>query len=613
MTFDVAKNPTHVGAQRGETPIFKRKLNGQTSISHSCTDPTSRVPLDHNGLYMNNFDDGWDTSIAERARRALLDRAHSSKVARTGSSPVSPLRVLPTNLLIQVPSCLGNRSINKEEKCEKYEEESHFMPSLFSSVMPAREYAKRYLQLLQTGATHFRTPSPCGPSPHLPPTPIELGSHNSSEESQIDVWPGKHWHPEVYRMTRKAQAGLIAGKRPVLAEGCLSGSYIMRDPCSRLCAVFKPMDEEPSGPNNPKRSESLFGELTSPVKGRVTAGGGAVRECIAWLLDKENRAAVPPTSMATALSPFFRGEHEKHGSLQVYMRHECSAEDIGPSLFPLRDVQEIALLDIRLLNQDRHCGNILVSEARNMEECFPCAASDCTSSASITPCPLKVDSDGDEIMVEFGSSSTLLSVARTPPVFSTRLQVPTAPETIVSEKRRVASKSFDGTHRDESVGVRLIPIDHGFCLPYPRSMVDTDLAWLQWPQSHTPLAASQRSYIASLDPEQDIKLIQEVLGDLAPPQEYLMSIYIGTTLLQKGVEMGLSLYDIGCLMTRNGDPDEPSKLEWAVEMAAVNKNGVQQSSSLGVENCGTPFKQALGTTLDRIVREVCASKGLCKE
>ncbi len=475
----------------------------------SCNDAASLVPLDHHGLY--NSDDGRARSIAERARCALLDMdmAHSSKVAKVGSPPAAPLRILPMNLSIQVPWYPINRSMNKE-KCGKHEKELLFMPSLFSAMVPARECVRQCSRLFQTKATHLRTPSPCGPSPPLPPTPLELGSSSSSsEESQIDVWPGKHWHPEVYRMARKAQAGLITGKRPVLAEGCSSGSYILRDPSSRLCAVFKPTDEEPSGPNNPKRNNSMLGELRSPVKGRVAAGGGAVRECIAWLLDKENRAAVPPTSMATALSPFFRGEHPKHGSLQVYTRHESSAEDIGPSLFPLRDVQEIALLDIRLLNQDRHCGNILVSEARNLEECFPCVEcrADCTSATSITSCPLKVDSDGDEIMVEFGSS-TLPSIARTPPAFSTPLQSSTV-QTPVSQKRRYASRSFDGTHFDESVGVRLIPIDHGFCLPHPRSMLDTDLAWLQWPQSHIPLDESRRSYVESLDPEQDIKLIQD--------------------------------------------------------------------------------------------------------
>ena len=46
--------------------------------------------------------------------------------------------------------------------------------------------------------------------------------------------------------------------------------------------------------------------------------------------------------------------------MQVYVHHECSAEDLGPSLFSQRDVIAIAMHDIRTVNQDRHVGNILV-------------------------------------------------------------------------------------------------------------------------------------------------------------------------------------------------------------------------------------------------------------
>ncbi len=595
--------------------------------------------LDIDGLC--NFNEDRVKAITAKECHAMLDASHSSKVAKIGCSPNPPLRALSTNLSIQVPTLyLGSRSMDVG-KFKERKKDSRFKPSLFSSMVPATECVRRPSLLSRhslPAATHLRTPSPAGPSPQLPPTPLDLGSY-SSEKSAIDVWPGLHWHPETYRVAKKAQEGLIAGRQPVLAEGCLSGSYMMRAPSRRLCAVFKPTDEEPSGPNNP-RKDNLFGELSTPVKGRVAAGGGAVRECIAWLLDKENRAAVPPTSMATALSPFFNGKHPKHGSLQVYMRHECSAEDVGPSLFPLRDVQEIAILDIRLLNQDRHCGNILVSETSNLEECLPSV--ECRSETSnleeCLPC-LKYHSDysrstrdgsflsstkdgpgdsavitsnGDEIMDEFESSAaspwSVLSSICPSKSFSSPLPSSTVRSPVRTE--RCVSGVDDAMHSDAGDGIRLIPIDHGFCLPHPRSMLDTDLAWLQWPQSNIPLDASQCSYVASLDPEQDIKHIQEVLGDLAPPQEYLMSIFIGTTLLQKGVEKGLTLYDIGCLMTRNGDPDKPSKLEWAVEMTAASKK--RGENNLSVENCDASYKQALDTAISTIVHEVCVIKGLCK-
>ena len=41
-----------------------------------------------------------------------------------------------------------------------------------------------------------------------------------------------------------------------------------------------------------------------------------------------------------------------------YQRHVCA--QIGPSSFSVADVHRIGILDIRLMNMDRHGGNILV-------------------------------------------------------------------------------------------------------------------------------------------------------------------------------------------------------------------------------------------------------------
>jgi hypothetical protein len=33
---------------------------------------------------------------------------------------------------------------------------------------------------------------------------------------------------------------------------------------------------------------------------------------------------------------------------------------------------------------------------------------------------------------------------------------------------------------DEATKLKLVPIDHGFCLPHALAMSDTDFAWLHW-------------------------------------------------------------------------------------------------------------------------------------
>jgi hypothetical protein len=47
-------------------------------------------------------------------------------------------------------------------------------------------------------------------------------------------------------------------------------------------------------------------------------------------------------------------------SLQTYVKHECSAEDVGPLLLPVDQLRRISILDIRTFNSDRHSGNILL-------------------------------------------------------------------------------------------------------------------------------------------------------------------------------------------------------------------------------------------------------------
>lgn len=50
----------------------------------------------------------------------------------------------------------------------------------------------------------------------------------------------------------------------------------------------------------------------------------------------------------------------KTGSLQEYTSHDSSAEDCGHSVFPVAAVHRIGILDVRVMNTDRHCGNILI-------------------------------------------------------------------------------------------------------------------------------------------------------------------------------------------------------------------------------------------------------------
>lgn len=60
-------------------------------------------------------------------------------------------------------------------------------------------------------------------------------------------------------------------------------------------AIFKPVDEEPHAPNNPRGMKGEFGSTT--CRESLRSGELTVREVTAYLLDHEGFASVPPTGL----------------------------------------------------------------------------------------------------------------------------------------------------------------------------------------------------------------------------------------------------------------------------------------------------------------------------
>ncbi|GMY30550.1 phosphatidylinositol 4-kinase gamma 4-like [Fagus crenata] len=92
----------------------------------------------------------------------------------------------------------------------------------------------------------------------------------------------------------------------------------------------------------------------------------------------------------------------------------------------------------------------------------------------------------------------------------------------------------------------LIPIDHGYCLPY--NFEDCTFDWLYWPQARQPYSPDTIDYINSLDAERDIALLKFYGWDI--PLECARTLHISTMLLKKGVEKGLTPFAIGSIMCR---------------------------------------------------------------
>lgn len=135
-----------------------------------------------------------------------------------------------------------------------------------------------------------------------------------------------------------------------------SGVYFMKNQYDRRRAVFKPADEE---------SLFLEGFDGGDIKPGCTAGEGYLKEVAASLLDRDGFHGVPRTVVAQYTHNVFDNcgvPSAKVGSLQEFVPSEGTSEDVGFSKFSSRDVHKIGLLDCRILNLDRHLGNILLTE-----------------------------------------------------------------------------------------------------------------------------------------------------------------------------------------------------------------------------------------------------------
>lgn len=319
--------------------------------------------------------------------------------------------------------------------------------------------------------------------------------------------------PKGMRLVKEVAEGFENSVSPEKSEEGLGGTYFMADATGQHVAIFKPCDEEPFAPCNPK---GFVGRtLGDPgLKPTIPVGEAALREVAAYLLDHNSFAKIPTTLLMRASHPIFNsnsgpisssgGESTspgcqevdlpvKLGSMQEYVSHFCDSTEMGTSKFSISDVQRIAILDIRLYNTDRHAGNILVRKI---------------------------------------PSSRALTQDHQQPHHS---------------------------HQFGETGYELIPIDHGFCLP--EALEPPYFEWQHWSQARMPLGDKEREYIKNIDIEADKALLRSELPVLR--EESLRTMEVSTTLLKKCVAAGLSLNEVAEIMTRPlvGMDKEKSDLE----------------------------------------------------
>ena len=196
-------------------------------------------------------------------------------------------------------------------------------------------------------------------------------------------------------LVQEARRAFALGLKPEFVLDGSGGTYFLHDAHKNKIAVFKPSDEEPYAPANPRGYLPIGGSDEQSLRKGLAPGEACIREVAAFLLDHDGMCSVPMTTLVEARHSAFNnngsrmtvanggaaiGSHsisapteagiassvtpKKVGSFQEFVRCDgTTMDDISPSLLSIEEVQKIALLDIRILNADRNAANLLVRRA----------------------------------------------------------------------------------------------------------------------------------------------------------------------------------------------------------------------------------------------------------
>ncbi|TKW25550.1 hypothetical protein SEVIR_3G126300v4 [Setaria viridis] len=151
----------------------------------------------------------------------------------------------------------------------------------------------------------------------------------------------------------------------------------------------------------------------------------------------------------------------------------------------------------------------------------------------------------------------------------------------------------------EGRGMSLVPIDHGYCLP--ESFEDCTFEWLYWPQSREPFSGEAVEYVRCLDAEEDIATLRFHGWEVS--RECARTLRLATMLLKKGVERGLTAFDIGSIMCR-----ETLTKESVIEEMVREAQALDDDATRGAGGNETAFLQSVSEIMDRRLDELSSEK-----
>ncbi|KAF1883247.1 hypothetical protein Lal_00030352 [Lupinus albus] len=193
-------------------------------------------------------------------------------------------------------------------------------------------FSHSFEQVFEADNIHRSFSTPCLPLSTL------SGEDLSTSNPRIEIVSGSG--ALVHALVVEVAIAMASSVHPKPFPSGLGGAYVFCNKSGNNIALAKPVDEEPLAFNNPK---GLGGQkLGQPgLKSSIRIGETGVRELAAYLLDHGGFVGVPPTAL------------DYQPKLPNMPKLASLQRSIGYSF-------DIGILDIRLLNLDRHAGNMLV-------------------------------------------------------------------------------------------------------------------------------------------------------------------------------------------------------------------------------------------------------------
>ncbi|WOG99957.1 hypothetical protein DCAR_0519313 [Daucus carota subsp. sativus] len=218
-----------------------------------------------------------------------------------------------------------------------------------------------YKHAFEINNLHRSSSTPC----------LSRAQEDSDANPRVEI-VGGHGSPKVRALVVEVAIAMASGFNIEPVSSGLGGAYFVHARNGVTIAVVKPIDEEPLAFNNPKGFAGRM--LGQPgMKPSIRVGETGIRELAAYLLDHDGFAGVPPTALVKIAHVKFHVNNSesavaappcKIASLQRFVAHDSDAGDLGPSGFSVSSVHRIGILDVRILNLDRHSGNLLVKHGQ---------------------------------------------------------------------------------------------------------------------------------------------------------------------------------------------------------------------------------------------------------